>query len=181
MPWCPWHPQMTPTPHTPLGVPQCPLISPIPFLAHSYLESLPAPNTTLTPLHPDALKMAMTPCSSPQCPLMPYTLFGPWVFRALSAPIHPWHPYTPDTPKHPLHPYTSRISIPPDAPYTLLAPEYLESLPVPQYTPDTPTPLTPHNGPHTPTPLFSIVIIFNFCHFATDHLQEYVQFTIYHL
>ena len=28
---------------------------------------------------------------------------------------------------------------------------------------------------------FSMVVIFNCHHFATDHLQEYVQFTIYHL
>ena len=27
---------------------------------------------------------------------------------------------------------------------------------------------------------FSFIVIFNCCHFATDHLLEYVQFTIFH-
>ena len=60
------------------------------------------------------------------------------------------------------------------APIPYLAPEYLHFLPAPQYTP------TPPDGPSTPlTPLHTLV--FYHCHFATDCLHEYVQFTPYHL
>ena len=49
-------------------------------------------------------------------------------------------------------PYTPRNPpMPPDATLPLLAPEYLQSLPAPQYTPYTPyTTCHPHNGPNTP-------------------------------
>ena len=154
--WHPIHPLIPQNdPYTPRS-PKCPLMPPIPLLAPEYLQSLPAPNTPLTP--PDAPKTAPTPPRNP--------------------------------------------TMPPDAPIPLLAPEYLQSC-QPQYTPYIPS--HHHNGPNTSTPpsflmlsfpivvplqltifmqlkcSFSIVIIFNCHHFATDYLQEYVQFTIYHL
>ena len=52
----------------------------------------------------------------------------------LATPMHPWHPlHTPNSPQHPQFPLMP--------PIPLLAPEYLYSLPAPQYTP---------NGPQCP-------------------------------
>ena len=58
------------------------------------------------------------------------------------TPIAPLHPYTPDGPTLPCHPYTPRRPLVP--PISLLAPEYLHSLPDPN------TPLHPLTTPNTP-------------------------------
>ena len=63
------------------------------------------------------------------------------------SPMHPWHPYTSLTP--PGHPQCPLMP-----PIPLLAPEYLHSLPAPQYTPDIPHTLdTPKQPMMPPTPL----------------------------
>ena len=85
--------------------------------------------------------------------------------------------------------------IPPDAPITFLAPEYLESLPASPIHP-----WHPHNDPNTPSFLllsfsivvtlqltifmqlkcsFSIVVVFNCHHFATDHLHAVKMLIFY--
>ena len=80
----------------------------------------------------------------------------------------------------------------PWCPYTLLAPEYLESLLAPSTPLTPPTPLSPHHGtkhPYTPSFLtifmqlkcsFSIIVIFNCQHFATDHLHAVKTLIFYH-
>ena len=65
-----------------------------------------------------------------------------------------------------------------------MAPTFQKKTPMPPCTPSGPwvptvpaspqytlTPLSPHNGPNTLHPLVSIVVMFNCCHFATDHLH----------
>ena len=67
----------------------------------------------------------------------------------------------------------------PYASYTLLAPEYLHSLPAYPYTPNTHTPLTPNGSqyplyprvPQCPLILPIPLLVVNCCHFATDHLH----------
>ena len=81
----------------------------------------------------------------------------------LMAPMSPDTPYTPRSPQCPLMP-----------PIPYLAPEYLHSLPAPIHSQH------PLVAPQHPlTHLHSLV--FYHCHFATEHLHKYVQFTIYHL
>ena len=132
--------------------------------------------------------------------------WGPMWFGSQST-YHPQYTLTPPN----SHLHTRRPPMPPYATYTpsgLWVPILPAS---PQYTPDTPTPPDGPNNPYTlwrpPMPTlsylypfwlstiitlqltiftqlecsFSIVVIFNCCHFATTHLPEYVQFTRYHL
>ena len=71
---------------------------------------------------------------------------SPEYLQSLPAPIHCWHPYTPNAHDTLLTPHNapntptvpSNPPISPDAPYIPSGPEYLQSLPAPQYTPDTP-------------------------------------------
>ena len=172
-----------------------PLMPPIPLLAPEYLQSLPAPSTSLTP--PDAPKMAPTPIGTPKCSLM--SLYPFWPLSNYS-PCQPQ--YTPNTPKQPSTPLEAPMPLMPPIP--LLAPEYLQSLPVPNTPLTPPTPCHPQNGPpipYTPSFLlsslsivvtfqltifmqlkcsFSIGIIFNYCHFATDCLHAVKMLIFYH-
>ena len=96
-----------------------------------YLHYLPDPKCTLTPLHPWQPQHPYI-SSQPPTPLHPLrapdftdTHAGTWV---PTLPVSPQCiPDTPTSPRSPLMP-----------PITLLACEYLQSLPAPQWTPDTP-------------------------------------------
>ena len=135
-----------------------------------------------TPNTPDAPGTPKMPPDNPrshQCPLIPLYPSGPWVHSPCQPLIHPWHPlyhWCPLTsPKWPLH--SRSLPMPLNAPILLLALSIYSSCQPPQYTPDTPyTPWQPIMAHNIPTPQ-----VFNCYHFTTDHLQEYVQFKIYHL
>ena len=135
-------------------------MSPIPLLATEYLHCLPDPIHPWHPIHPWCPWWPPTP-QPPRSLLMPpyvtYTPSGTWVPTLPASP--------PNTPQHLLHPLTltpcngpktpipSRSpQIPPYVTSTLLAPEYLHSLPAPIH-PNTPTPLMPLMVPNSPTPL----------------------------
>ena len=71
--------------------------------------------------------------------------------------------------------------MPSDTPYTPAGPWAPTHPTSPKCTPDTPTPPDGPNTQYQPQCLPDVLIsllVFN-CHFATDHLHEYVQFTIY--
>ena len=103
---------------------------------------------------------------------------------------HPNTPLTPPKwPSHFLHPRNPPMHLMPPYPFW---PKYLQSLPAPN-TPLTPyTPVTPIMASNTPTPpsfltifmqlkcSFSIVVIFNWHHFATDHLHTDKMLIFYH-
>ena len=136
--------------------------------------------------------LAWVPTLPANCWIHPYTPWDPW-----------WLPTPPTLPRRP-------PNAPIMLPIPLLALSTYTPLPAPHYTYTPNTPVTAPNSPYTPknpsAPLchlypfwlsivitlqltiftqlkcsFSIIVIFNCCHFATDHLHEYVQSTRYHL
>ena len=97
-------------------------------------------------------------------------------------------------PNAPLHPLMAPNSPTPQGdpqcpimlPILLLVPEYLYSLPAPQYTPDTPLTPTAPTPPTTPKrpqcllmPPISLLVV-NCHHFASDHLHAVKMFIFYH-
>ena len=175
-----------------------PLTPPIP------LTPLMAPNSLLTlPTPPRSLQCPlMQPI--PFWPLSTYTLSQPPIHPL----VPPNGPNTPNTPRRPqcplchLYPFwplsTYTPCQPPNTPLTPLTP-----LMSPNASLMAPAPLHPIGAPNAPLcylyPFllsivitvhltifmqlkcsFSIIAIFNCCHFATDHLHVYVQFTRYH-
>ena len=121
---------------------------------------------------------------SPQCPLMlPLPLLAPEYQHSLPAPN------TPLTPPNATTPLTHSSS--PQCPWCHLYPCWSLNTYTPCQPPNEPlTPLHPLMAPNTPTlatiPQCPLIpwypCWFSNCHhFATDHLHEYVQFTIYHL
>ena len=159
-PWHPYHPKMAPW--HPLGFPN----APTPLVAPEYLESLPAPNTPLTPPDaPDTPKWPPTTPRSPQCPLYPF-----WPLSTLSPcqpPIHPWHPlhpWCPDTPKW----FPTPLGAP-SAPWCPLYPFWFSIVVTLQMTIFMQLKCS-----------FSIVIISNSHHFATDQLYAVKMLIFYH-
>ena len=163
----PWHLVL----QHPLGVPKCPLMPLYPFLSLSTYTPCQLPNTSLTPEHPLSAPLChlypfwlwstYTPCQLPNTPLTPPTPLGApmplypfWplhTYTPCQPPIHPWHPKSPQYPWYHLYPFWVLI-------VTL------------QLTVFTQLKCS-----------FSIIVIFNCHHFATDCLHKYVQFTRYHL
>ena len=124
-PESPWYPIMASNTLHPLAAPNTP-DAPIFLLASEYLESLPAPNTSLHPWWP---LMASTPPRNPQMSPIP---FWPWVPTVPASPsVHPWDPL------HPCFPLmVHNTPVGPKCPlchlYPFLAFEYLHPLPAPQ-------------------------------------------------
>ena len=150
-------PQYNLTPPIPLMAPWCPW------------HSLGAPSAPLCHLYPSgpeylhslpAPNTPLTPPTSPDAPFQPQLPLIPTITpRNPNAPL--WHIYI----FWPLNTYP--LCQPPIHPW-------------PPYTPGFP------NAPNTPSPprsppMLWYPLVFNCHHCATDHLHEYVQFTIYHL
>ena len=132
----------------------------------------------------------------------PVGVLGPWTGAQcgqtpspLANPIHSWHPLNPLMPLTPKQPSTplGALQCPLMPPIPLLAPEYLESLPAPQNTSDTLDPWCPPDTPKmAPTPIHPLgalhcplmppipLLVFNCCHFATDHLHADKMLIFYH-
>ena len=154
---------MAPTPSTPLRTPP---ISPHATYTPSglWVPTLPAS----PPIHP---QWPNTP-KSPQCPhIPPIPLLAPKYLHSLLAPNTPLTPLMAPTPlKVPNVPICHWYPFWPWVPTLLASPQCTPSLPDTPYTPSFQL-SSLCNWPFS-TQLkcsFSIIIIFNCCHFATDH------------
>ena len=104
-------------------------------------------------------------------PYATYTLLDPEYLHSLPSPNTPLTPPTPLMPQCPL--MAPNIPTPlevPNAPLCHLYPFWLSVVITLQLTIFMQLKCS-----------FSIIVILNCCHFATDHLNQYIQFTRYHL
>ena len=121
-------------------------------------------------------------------PYVTYTSYGPEYLHSLPAPQYTWCPlHPPDAPYGPTPLHHRRPQMLPYATYTHSSP-WVPTLPAsPQYTPTPLHPLMlpmPPNSPWHPleVPLMPPIplLVFNCCHFATDHLCAFKMLIFYH-